>query len=270
MSSSVTASETVTVAETLPTVTFSPVDGNNVITGAEANAAGGVPLSGAVSGLAAGATFSVSVVQTDPFSKTYTATVDSAGTGWTATIPESDAITLPDGTATLSTQVTDAYGNVSAPATDTVTVSETPPTVTIAAVDGDNVINNAEAHAAAGVALSGTVSGLAAGATFVVTVTDGSFDKTYTATVNSAGNGWTATLPEADAITLANGTATVTAQVTNAFGVSSTIASDNFTVSIALPLAPVITSPGQRIGNVECRSGDHGNRSGRRHRDGVD
>ena len=115
------------------------------------------------------------------------------------------------------------------------------------------MINNAEAHAAAGVALSGTVSGLAAGATFSVTVTDGSFDKTYTATVNAAGNGWTATLPEADAITLANGTATVTAQVTNAFGVSSTIASDNFTVSIALPPAPVITSPanGSQTSNVD-------------------
>ena len=39
------------------------------------------------------------------------------------------------------------------------------PTVTINAVDGNNVINYAEARASGGVALSGTVTGLAAGAT---------------------------------------------------------------------------------------------------------
>ncbi len=195
----------------------------------------------------------MSLVQTDPFSATYTATVNAAGTGWTATIPESDAVKLTNGSATLSAQVTDAYGNISALTTDTLTISEPPPTVTIAVVAGDNVLNNAEAHASSGVALSGTVSGLAAGATFLVTVTDGSFDKTYTATVNSAATGWTATLPEADAITLANGTATVTAQVTNTLGVSSTIASETFTVSIALPPAPMITSPanGSQTSNVD-------------------
>ena len=42
--------------------------------------------------------------------------------------------------------------------------------MTIAPVDGNNLINAAEA--AAGVALGGTVSGLAANSTFQVTVTD--------------------------------------------------------------------------------------------------
>ena len=62
-------------------------------------------------------------------------------------------------------------------------MAETAPTLTIAPVDGNNVINAAEA--AAGVALTGTVSGLAAGSTFNVTVTDNGVTKTYVATVNA-------------------------------------------------------------------------------------
>ena len=76
------------------------------------------------------------------------ATVNAAGTSWSATIPSSDAPALANGTATVSAQVTDVNGN-QATASQTVTVAETGPTVTIAAVDGNNVINDAEAHAPA-------------------------------------------------------------------------------------------------------------------------
>ena len=79
-------------------------------------------------------------------------------------------------------------------------MAETGPTLTIAAVDGNNVINFAEAHAAGGVPLTGTVSGIAAGSPFNVTVTDNGVTKTYVATVNSAGTGWSATIPSTDAV----------------------------------------------------------------------
>ena len=52
-------------------------------------------------------------------------------------------MTLANGTATVSAQVTDALGNQSALASQTVTVAETLPTVTINAIDGNNVINTA-------------------------------------------------------------------------------------------------------------------------------
>ena len=87
----------------------------------------------------------------------------------------------------MSAQVTDANGNQSTVASQTVTVAETGPTVTIALVDGNNVINFAEAHAAGGVPLSGTVTGIAANSSFQVTVTDNGVTKSYTATVNAAG-----------------------------------------------------------------------------------
>ena len=114
-----------------------------------------------MSGIAAGSLFNVTVTD-NGVTKTYVATVNAAGTGWNATIPASDAAALANGTATVSAQVTDANGN-QASFSQAVTVAESGPTLTIAPVDGNNVINFAEAHAAGGVPLTGTVSGIAAG-----------------------------------------------------------------------------------------------------------
>ena len=102
------ASQAVTVAETGPTVTIAPVDGNGVINAVEA--AAGVTLKGSVGGLAAGTTFNVTVTD-NGVTKTYIATVDGAATGWSATIPSVDATALANGTATVSALVADADGN---------------------------------------------------------------------------------------------------------------------------------------------------------------
>ena len=176
---STVASQTVTVAETGPTVTIALVDGNNVINRSEA--AAGVTVTGTVTGIAANSSFQVTVTD-NGVTKSYTATVNAAGTGWSATIPSTDALALANGTATVSAQVTDGNGNQSTVASQTVTVAETGPAVTIALVDGNNVINFAEAHAAGGVPLSGTVTGIAANSSFQVTVTDNGVTKSYTAT----------------------------------------------------------------------------------------
>ena len=228
-----------------PTVTIAAVEGNNVINAAEASA--GVPLSGTVTGLAANSTFQVTVTD-NGVTKSYTATVNAAGTAWTATIPASDATALANGTATVSAQVSDANGNQSTVATQTVTVAETGPTVTIAAVEGNNVINAAEASA--GVPLSGTVTGLAANSTFQVTVTDNGVTKSYTATVNAAGTAWTATIPASDATALANGTATVSAQVSDANGNQSTVATQTVTVAETGPTVTIAAVEGNNVINA--------------------
>jgi len=302
VSLSVTASEIVAVAEILPTVTIDKVDGNDVINFAEAHATSGVLLTGSVTGLAAGATFSVSV-KDGALSKSYIATVNSAATGWTATIPSSDAITLPNGTATVSAQITDQFGNQSAVATQAVTVAEALPTVTINEINGDDIINNVNAtsycdsgqqydsgrqgsvgggkdggyqghdykdrgyedhdHKAgdnedhdykvgddnkndrqqgSAVLLSGSVSGIAPGSTFTVTVTDGGFSKSYIATVNSVGNGWTASIPASDIGNLPDGTATFTTQVTDQFGNQSAPATQLVKVEGAPPQVLSVTA----------------------------
>jgi len=146
------------------------------------------------------------------FSKGYTATVGAGGT-WSATIPVADAGTLQAGAANVSASVSDANGNVSQPANHAFSVERVAPTVSIATIAGDDILVYAETHAAGGVALTGSVSGLLAGQTFTVRVTDGAFSKTYTATVAAGGTSWSATLPTADAVTLADGTAVVTATV---------------------------------------------------------
>ena len=237
-----TASQTVTVAETGPTVTIAAVEGNNVINHTEALA--GVALSGTVSGLAANSSFNGPVTDNGVI-KTYVATVNGTGTGWTATIPSTDATALANGTATVTALVTDANGN-QATASQTVTVAETGPTVTIAAVEGNNVINHTEALA--GVALSGTVSGLAANSSFNVTVTDSGVIKTYVATVNGTGTGWTATIPSTDATALANGTATVTALVTDANGNQAT-ASQSVSVAETGPTVTIAAVEGNNVIN---------------------
>jgi hypothetical protein len=99
------------------------------------------------------------------------------------------------------------------------------------------VITHAEAQG--GVTLTGTVTGLAAGATFNITVANGSFTHGYTATVNAQGTGWTATIPPADATTLKDGTLTVTAQVTDQFGNQSVQATQTFAVDETLPTVTI-------------------------------
>src|SRR5499433_3112051 len=233
----VQATQTFAVHETLPTVTINALaaNGGNVINHAEAQA--GVTLSGTVTGLAAGATFAISVAE-GSFTHSYTATVNAQGTGWTTTIPPADATTLKDGTLTVTAQVTDQFGNQSVQATQTFTVHELP-TVTISAQDGDgdNVITHAEAQG--GVTLIGTVTGLAAGAKFNITVADGSFTHSYTATVNAQGTGWTTTIPPADATTLKDGTLTVTTQVADQFGNQSVQATQAFAVDETLPTVTI-------------------------------
>src|SRR5262249_34029640 len=136
------------------------------------------------------------------------------------------------------------FGNPSAPATQTFTVHETLPTVTISAHDGDGDNRSEERRVGKEGRLRGTATGLAAGATFLITVTDGEFSKTYTATVNHAGTGWTATIPAADAPARADGALTVTAQATDQFGNPSAPATQTFTVHETLPTVTISAHDG--------------------------
>ena len=227
------ATQLVTVAETGPSVTIDKVDGNDRINFAEDHQAACVALTCTVTGHAAGSLVDVMVADNGVTKSTYIATVNEAGTGWTATIPTADASALHDGTATVTAQVTDLNGNQSALATQLVTVlAETGPSVTIDKVDGNDLINFAEAHAAAGVALTGTVTGLAAGNLFNVMVADNGVTNTYIATVNDAGTGLDRHHPDRGCVeALHDGTATVTAQVTDLNGNQSALATQLVTVA---------------------------------------
>src|SRR5262249_60469800 len=110
-----------------------------------------------------------------------------------------DASGLAHGRHRVTAIVSDAPGNQLVQATQTFAVHETLPTVTISALaaNGGNVINHAEAQA--GVTLSGTVTGLAAGATFAISVAGGYIMNRYPTTVTVVSVGRTASMPTAHA-----------------------------------------------------------------------
>ena len=162
--SATTASLTITVDETSPTIAItSPVAGDNIINKAEA--AAGVTISGTAAAGAGGAvngqTATITIVDSaNAIKDTYTATV--GGGAWSVNVTAAQAQALADGSYSIKANVSDAAGNAATTATQVITVDETAPTIAITSpVAGDNIINKTEV--AAGVTISGTATAGSAG-----------------------------------------------------------------------------------------------------------
>ncbi|WP_459176032.1 Ig-like domain-containing protein [Ewingella americana] len=153
-----TVSETVVVDRTPPTLTINTFAGNDVLNSTEA--AAGQIVSGTASTTEAGRTVTVTLN-----SKTYTAVVAGDGT-WSTTIAAGDLQAVPQGSNTLTANISDAAGNVTTD-THTFTTDTSAPLLNLNVVAGDNVINLAESLL--GTLLSGTSSG-ADGQTVTVTL----------------------------------------------------------------------------------------------------
>ena len=154
--------------------------------------------------------------------KTYTATVAANGT-WALNVPAADLAALGQGAQTITASVNDRAGNPGQ-ATHALTVDTVAPTVTIATVAGDDIINNAEQLA--GQTISGTTTA-PVGQTLTLTLNG----KTYTTTVQTGGS-WSYTLGSADVTALADGNAyVINASVSNAIGNTG---SSNHTITVDL------------------------------------
>ncbi|MCP9687073.1 Ig-like domain-containing protein [Escherichia fergusonii] len=154
--------------------------------------------------------------------KTYTATVAANGT-WALNVPAADLAALGQGAQTITASVNDRAGNPGQ-TTHALTVDTVAPTVTIATVAGDDIINNAEQLA--GQTISGTTTA-PVGQTLTLTLNG----KTYTTTVQTGGS-WSYTLGSADVTALADGNAwVINASVSNAIG---NIGSSNHTITVDL------------------------------------
>ncbi len=127
----VTASQAITVDETVPTIAISPVDGNNIINKSEA--AAGVTISGsATAGSAAvnGQTATITIVDGSNVVKdSYSATV--TGGTWSVNVTAAQAQALADGSYSIKANVTDVAGNAAVTASQAITVDETVPTIAI-------------------------------------------------------------------------------------------------------------------------------------------
>ncbi|WP_210253115.1 Ig-like domain-containing protein, partial [Beijerinckia sp. L45] len=178
-------------------------------------AAAGVAISGTSSG-ADGQTATITIVDgSNAVKDTYTVTI-AAGGGWTATVTAAQAQALADGSYTVKADVSDVAGNPALEATRALSVDETPPTIAIGTIAGDDTVNGAEA--AAGVVITGTSSGVD-GQTAMIAIVDGSnaVKDTYTVTIAAGGN-WTANVTAAQAQALADGSYTVKADVSDVAG----------------------------------------------------
>ena len=203
MESGDSASRTVTFDRTAPTVTIATVAGDNVLNAAESGAAQTV--SGTATGAEDGQTVTVALN-----GKTYSATVSN--NAWSLSIPSADLLALTDGgTFTITANLSDVAGNAATQATRSLSVDRTAPTVSIAAVAGDDVLNAAESGVAQTV--SGVTSGVEDGQTVTVTLNG----KTYSATVTN--NAWSLTVSSADLLALTDGGSfIVTASLADAAG----------------------------------------------------
>ncbi|MES0824999.1 Ig-like domain-containing protein [Ruegeria sp. SCP11] len=142
--------------------------------------------------------------------QTYAGT--ASGGVWSVTVPVADLGGLSTGVPiAVTATVSDAAGNVSVPASASVSVDLTGPSVAISPLSVGAVLNAAEAGS--DLTISGTTSNVEDGQQVTISLNG----QTYTGTVS--GGGWSVTVPAVDLGTLADGGSfTITADVTDLNG----------------------------------------------------
>ncbi|HIC7929347.1 TPA: Ig-like domain-containing protein [Enterobacter hormaechei] len=215
------ADRDVLVDTTVPQLTINTVSDDDVINSAEHAQA--LIVTGSVTGAAAGDVVTVTINNKD-----YTATLDTSGR-WSVGVPAADVSALAAGDYTITAALTDKAGNSNS-TTHEVEVNLTAPVLTIDTVSGDDVINSSEKTQ--DLTITGTASGLAAGAVVTVMLNG----KAYSATVNTNGQ-WTTTVPASEVGQLGEALYTVSASATDSVGNSS---STSHTVNVESVLPGVI------------------------------
>ncbi|HFS8129998.1 TPA: Ig-like domain-containing protein [Enterobacter hormaechei] len=215
------ADRDVLVDTTVPQLTINTVSDDDVINSAEHAQA--LIVTGSVTGAAAGDVVTVTINNKD-----YTATLDTSGR-WSVGVPATDVSALAAGDYTITAALTDKAGNSNS-TTHEVEVNLTAPVLTIDTVSGDDVINSSEKTQ--DLTITGTASGLAAGAVVTVMLNG----KAYSATVDTNGQ-WTTTVPASEVGQLGEALYTVSASATDSVGNSS---STSHTVNVESVLPGVI------------------------------
>ncbi|QKJ87898.1 hypothetical protein PMPD1_2964 [Paramixta manurensis] len=187
---------------TPPTLTVNTLFGDGVLSAVDLNSA--QTISGSSSHLSNGTLVTVTLG-----GKTYTAQVGSNG-NWTLSVPKADLALLSDGTLAVEVRATDAFGNEATGSGALNVIAHTPPTVTIATIFGDGQLNATDVLSAQ--TIVGTSTN-AEGSTIQVAIGG----QTFTGTVGADGS-WSVSVPAASLATIADGTQTVTASVTNLAG----------------------------------------------------
>ncbi|ELN9771970.1 Ig-like domain-containing protein [Escherichia coli O157] len=233
------ASHNVQVNTALPGVTINPVATDDIINAAESGNA--QTISGQVTGAAAGDTVTVTLG-----GKTYTATVQG-NLSWSVDVPAADIQAIGNGNLTVNASVTNGVGNTGSGSRD-ITIDANLPGLRVDTVAGDDVVNSIE-HAQA-LVITGSSSGLAAGAALTVVINT----VTYAATVLADGT-WSVGVPAADVSNWPAGTVNITVSGTNTAGTISTI-THPVTVDLAAVAISINTVSGDDVINAAEKGAD--------------
>ncbi|HFO3670219.1 TPA: Ig-like domain-containing protein [Escherichia coli] len=233
------ASHNVQVNTALPGVTINPVATDDIINAAESGNA--QTISGQVTGAAAGDTVTVTLG-----GKTYTATVQG-NLSWSVDVPAADIQAIGNGNLTVNASVTNGVGNTGSGSRD-ITIDANLPGLRVDTVAGDDVVNSIE-HAQA-LVITGSSSGLAAGAALTVVINT----VTYAATVLADGT-WSVGVPAADVSNWPAGTVNITVSGTNTAGTTSTI-THPVTVDLAAVAISINTVSGDDVINAAEKGAD--------------
>ncbi|EON8270243.1 Ig-like domain-containing protein, partial [Escherichia coli] len=223
----------------LPGVTINPVATDDIINAAESGNA--QTISGQVTGAAAGDTVTVTLG-----GKTYTATVQG-NLSWSVDVPAADIQAIGNGNLTVNASVTNGVGNTGSGSRD-ITIDANLPGLRVDTVAGDDVVNSIE-HAQA-LVITGSSSGLAAGAALTVVINT----VTYAATVLADGT-WSVGVPAADVSNWPAGTVNITVSGTNTAGTTSTI-THPVTVDLAAVAISINTVSGDDVINAAEKGAD--------------
>jgi hypothetical protein len=221
---------------------ITPMVGNSTVNTADTlNASGasaGFAIDGMTSGVENGQKVTVTIVNGSNVAvETFTATV--ADNAWSVNVSPAQAQALSDGGYTVMASVSNAAGTAAPPASQNLTVDQTPPAVTFdtvsftgTGVQGDHITDNRQ------VTLSGTVSDNVT--VSQVKVFNGS-QLLGTATVDNVHHTWTLTT------TLASGTynhfnATAIDEVGNAANVATTQTVQVNDAPVLTPISPTLTT----------------------------
>ncbi|STK47484.1 adhesin for cattle intestine colonization [Escherichia coli] len=230
------ASKGVTVDTTAPVISFNTVAGDDVINNVEHTQA--QIISGTATGAVAGDRLVVTIA-----GQQYVTSTDASG-NWSVGVPASVISGLADGTVTISATITasvnDRAGNPGQ-TTHALTVDTVAPTVTIATVAGDDIINNAEQLA--GQTISGTTTA-EVGQTVTVTFNG----QSWTATVGSGGS-WSVFIPAQQFAGLSDGSYTISASVADQAGNPGS-ASRGVTLNGDVPTVTINTFAGDDVVNA--------------------
>nr|WP_262411065.1 Ig-like domain-containing protein [Escherichia albertii] len=233
------SSHNVQVNTALPGVTINPVATDDIINAAESGVA--QTISGQVTGAAAGDTVTVTLG-----GKTYTATVQG-NLSWSVSVPAADIQAIGNGDLTVNASVTNGVGNTGSGSREIV-IDANLPGLRVDTVAGDDVVNSIE-HAQA-LVITGSSSGLAAGAALTVVINN----VTYGATVLADGT-WSVGVSAADVSNWPAGTVNITVSGASSAGNPVSI-THPVTVDLAAVAISINTVSGDDVINAAEKGAD--------------